>query len=1378
MSFFTRKKTYLFSFLVLSLFLIVTLQNCAEGFRTLSSTQSENDLNAKSIQPPRDVSLADLSEKPYFDQINVGVLTWDGRVAIKATVSPLAPPSLAQRLAQFSYPFQMTGGDTIAAGNHSLTLETQGNLVLRNAQMNLVWESGSSGCTGMNCFLRIQVDGNLVIFDRSTTPWTPLWSTGCPIELLPVQERANVTLEVYSHPPYLGMARPSDGLLYYPKTTAWALRTFRSETLDQQQPTTATAVGAALRQSFSPLYYWGYPVGTTNVPSGAEVLQTQMINVGSLVPVPQHKINPYPSDHLGNFANTGSFLTYKARWLTRFIPLDQQNEVGNNFIAVLPMTIIVKNPSSINSEIFSVKADAAQFEILLDNSQTPQPILAIEPSLTFDGQLMVFQNWNTNVAEKGRLYYSYNPVPGAALSGWSVPQPLPQMYNNPILRKKYPLARYPIRDSRGNSLTQVLGAYPWLSLDGDDVFFAATPHADGARRAGLSALGASTKGLVKLIDGGTNFLRKGGFARLSVSSFGRTPGRWSPLEFNQLRTLPITDKLYTYPLMNTGVYSEASFEETIIGNYELYLDMTEGISSSGLYDTSIVQDSSGFFHAAIKNSGALYSEEAYPGICLEKSSSFAYETKGVCDIKDPMSSLSILFSGNPLYFQGHGKLDVPHLSVVNQHEILKNAKQLTLSFAVRPMGSGFRAINLVKKTNIFESYLDQNGYAHFAVDLQGGQKLRLQTNTPLSHDEWTALALTYNSTDGYYQIYRNGLIESQGLSPLGVLNLSTTSVSNVVVGPDSSASTEIVCAIDQVGISRVIRSAAEIQRQSGRFLPKGLSTKSPLPLGLKAKDLKNDILFKRNLDPRLIDLGKNLFFDVRLSSNNKNSCASCHNPNLGFSESVSLHDGLLAGSGGSQKLLRKTPSLFNLTFRESFFADGRAESLLDQAHAVLTNPDEMGTSAKLVADRLAQSPHYQDLFQIAYPTQTNPISVVNMLVALREFQFSLHSGNTRFDKYRAGDLNALTPLEKRGEALFFGKARCAECHSGSQFTDNTFHNLPFLSSTNLAGVVDTGLARITGNPLDTGKFLTKSLRGIANAGPYFHGGTAPNLQSAITLYTTVGATKLNAGVDDDLLAPINLNGTEINELTAFVLTLSGNESTATPPSISDIPKTSKSFSKGSFILFAGQSAPLVDGTLAFQNDGSLVFYDLQQTALWTSRTQIPGCAAPLCRLEFLADGNLVIKNNTLVVWQTNTHLSQAKGESIVLSAKSPYIKILNNNGSIVWSSGKDFENLVLQSGQWVLLDSPTTAQFRLQMQSDGNLVMYDGRTPLWHTQTHGKDCVSNACKAVFQTDGNFVVYVGTTAVWNSQTAGKGHHLRLRTTAPYVQIFNSLGVKIY
>ncbi len=1361
----------LFSFLV-----FVAYQNCSESFRTLLSEQSEISSTAKSMQPPRDIVSSDLSEKPYFSGINVGVLTWDGRVAIKSSIAPLAPPP-SGLLGQFSYPFQMIGGESKTVGSHSLSLENSGNLILRNASSTIVWQSNSTGCVATNCKLRLQTDGNLVLSNTSTMPPTALWSTGVPpLVLVPSADRISVSMQIYNVPPFLGIARPTDGLLTYPQTFAWGLKTFRSESLDQLRPTLASAMGDALKQSFSPIYYWGYPLRTTNAPVGAEILQTNMINVGSLVPHPGYKINPYRSNSLGNADETGSFLTYKARWLTRFIPLDQIDSVGNNFVAVLPLTIIVKNPSSINSEVYSVRANASQFTLLQDT--LGNPIQAIEPSLTFDGKLMVFQNWEVDNTRLGRLYYSFNPSVGAILNGWSVPKPISQMYNDPLLRKMYPLARYQIRDSIGNPLAQVKGAYPWISLDGDDVFFAATTHADGARRAGLSAVGASTKGLVKLIDGGMNFLRKGGFPKLSVSSFGRTPGRWSPLEFNQLRTLPLSDKLYTYPLMSTGVYSEASFEETIVGNYELYLDMTEGVSASGVYDTSLTQDSSGFFHAAIKNSGALYSEEAYPAICLEKSLTLPYATAGICDIKDPLSPASKLFSGNPIYFQGGGKLTAPHLSTVNGHEILKNATQLTLSFAVRPLGGGFTAMDLVKKANTFRSRIDNVGFVHFSINLVGGQTLSLRTVAPLLLDEWTALALTYNSIDGHYQIYKNGSIDSQGTSPHGALALSTASTADVVIGPDSTANANIICAIDQVGLSRVVRSSAEIQRQSGRFLPKGVSTILPLPLGLKDKDVKNDIFFKRNLDPRLVNLGKNLFFDVRLSSNNKNSCASCHNPASGFSEAIPLHDGLLAGAGGAPKLLRKTPSLFNLPFRESFFADGRAESLLDQAHSVLTNPDEMGTSLSVVVGRLQKSPHYQNLFNVAYSSQTAPITPINMLVALREFQFSLISGNTRFDKHRAGDLTALSALEKNGEALFFGKARCAECHSGSQFTDNAFHNLPFISSTNLAGVVDTGLARITGNPSDTGKFLTKSLRGIASTGPFLHGGTAPSIQSVVALYNTVGSVKLNAGVDDDFLAPISLNATELNELTAFILTLSGGEPTITPALIFDEPKIAKSFAKGSFILLAGQSAPLTDGTLTFQSDGNLVFYDLQNKALWSSQTKIAGCTAPLCRLEFLADGNLAIKNSNLVVWQTNTHLTQAKGETLQLRATSPYIKIHHATGSIVWSSSKDFQSLVLQSGQWALLDDPTSAQVRLQMQTDGNLVIYNGNTPLWQTSTLGKDCASIVCKAVFQNDGNFVVYAGTQALWHSKTHQKGHILRLRLTSPYVEIFDSLGMKVY
>lgn len=328
--------------------------------------------------------------------------------------------------------------------------------------------------------------------------------------------------------------------------------------------------------------------------------------------------------------------------------------------------IVVNNPYTAQASIQEITS-SKDFNPLQDISGGP--IYGIEPTVSFDGQLIIYQNWEAN-GNNGSLFYVTRSDGQVSARGWSRPKSISQMYLDPALKTRYPFAKYGLRNSSGSILSgNVLGAYPWMSLDGSDLFWSYTNHDDGARRAGSVVAGSSTKGLIRLIDGGPNNSRRGCYPannskygesrscsssniqsrRLFMSSIGRTPGMWSPFEFLDYKALPISDKLFTYPLYDSdsGRYTEVSLEETIVGNYDLYIEMSEGVTSNGDYDKTLTPDVSGKYFVPRLNSGAHFAEETFSD-CNDR----------ICPQNDFQNPKVPLFSGKALYFDTNGALNV------------------------------------------------------------------------------------------------------------------------------------------------------------------------------------------------------------------------------------------------------------------------------------------------------------------------------------------------------------------------------------------------------------------------------------------------------------------------------------------------------------------------------------------------------------------------------------------------------------------------------------------------------------------------------------------------------------------------------------------------
>jgi cytochrome c peroxidase len=284
-----------------------------------------------------------------------------------------------------------------------------------------------------------------------------------------------------------------------------------------------------------------------------------------------------------------------------------------------------------------------------------------------------------------------------------------------------------------------------------------------------------------------------------------------------------------------------------------------------------------------------------------------------------------------------------------------------------------------------------------------------------------------------------------------------------------------------------------------------------------------------------IFLGRKLFFDPILSLNNNLSCASCHRPEFSFAEPLMVSTGTNGGAGN-----RNAPSLVNIAYANALFWDGRVKSLEDQVLETVPNPLEMGLPWSQALQRLSQHTDYPDLFFRAFGP--GEITAERVAFALAQFQRSLLSYNSKFDKYIRGEA-MLTPAELRGLDLFrTEKADCFHCHppEGSfLFSLNRFSN----NGLQVWGAyADSGRATVTGLSSDIGRFRIPGLRNLAYTAPYMHNGSLATLEDVIAHYVMGGHP---APTIDPLMkftgTGLSLTLQERNDLLGFLNTLNDDE---------------------------------------------------------------------------------------------------------------------------------------------------------------------------------------------------------------------------------------------
>lgn len=324
-----------------------------------------------------------------------------------------------------------------------------------------------------------------------------------------------------------------------------------------------------------------------------------------------------------------------------------------------------------------------------------------------------------------------------------------------------------------------------------------------------------------------------------------------------------------------------------------------------------------------------------------------------------------------------------------------------------------------------------------------------------------------------------------------------------------------------------------------------------LPKGLSAAEANIFIPDDNPMTRAKIELGRQLYFDTRLSSDNTISCASCHAPDEGFGAHTQFGVGVQAQEGN-----RNSPTSHNRILSKAQFWDGRAETLEDQAVGPIENPIEMGNSHEQCVATLADIPGYRMQFDKIFDGGLN---IENVGRAIATFERAIVTEPAPYDFYvplkqfeesfadllefideepdlaeRYAQLkqdaaaNPMSDAAQRGLDLFFGKANCTACHAGANFTDEQYHNLGVGME---AENPDLGRFEVTGKEEDKGAFKTPGLRNIALSAPFMHDGSQETLEEVVEWYDKGGHK--NPWLSDKM-KPLNLTQREKDDLVAFM----------------------------------------------------------------------------------------------------------------------------------------------------------------------------------------------------------------------------------------------------
>jgi cytochrome c peroxidase len=284
--------------------------------------------------------------------------------------------------------------------------------------------------------------------------------------------------------------------------------------------------------------------------------------------------------------------------------------------------------------------------------------------------------------------------------------------------------------------------------------------------------------------------------------------------------------------------------------------------------------------------------------------------------------------------------------------------------------------------------------------------------------------------------------------------------------------------------------------------------------------------------PVKVRLGNLLFFDTRLSVDASRSCYSCHDN----ADGTGGHDPLAIGAKG-QKLTRHAPIMWNVAYLPKLYWDGRSDSLEAQMKGAWSGGNmgvgQDGLAAK--AKEIGDLPEYQALFAAAFPG--DGVTPDTIAKAVASYERTMFCGDTAYDRFSAGDKTAMTDEQKKGLALFSGKAACNGCHTPPFFSDaytaaeGAFHNAGIGTKGKPEAEVDVGRAKVTKSESDWAAFKTPTLRNVTRSAPYFHDGSVPILEEAVRIMASGGFANKHR---DAKLTDKRLKKEEIQSLVAFL----------------------------------------------------------------------------------------------------------------------------------------------------------------------------------------------------------------------------------------------------
>lgn len=292
--------------------------------------------------------------------------------------------------------------------------------------------------------------------------------------------------------------------------------------------------------------------------------------------------------------------------------------------------------------------------------------------------------------------------------------------------------------------------------------------------------------------------------------------------------------------------------------------------------------------------------------------------------------------------------------------------------------------------------------------------------------------------------------------------------------------------------------------------------------------------------PAMVELGRMLYFDPRLSESHNISCNTCHQIGLGGGDMLPTSIGHKSQRGG-----RNAPTVLNSVFNAAQFWDGRAKDLVEQAAGPIQNPIEMAITAEHAVETLRTIPGYEKAFAAAFPGEKEPITIDNIAKAIAVFETTLITPNAPFDRFLRGDAKALSDGQRQGLKLFIDSG-CASCHNGINVGGGQY--APF-------GVVerpgadvlppdDKGRFMVTKTPDDEFVFKVPTLRNIALTMPYFHSGQSWDLEQAVGV---MAVSQLG----------VELGEVDVKKITAFLESLTGEQPQVVypilPPSTAETP---------------------------------------------------------------------------------------------------------------------------------------------------------------------------------------------------------------------------------